>query len=158
MELRVTQGPIPTEHTRPGRIIHLAITATIFVYVLVVELCESQLAPFDGFLPEIGILSALRIGLAVIGLINLAFVFFLLSGASLLSSVRGTFVIAYASLDALAVFGLVLFLIGGQRLDFYGFAAPAFVGQLLLLTQTARWDQWVALEQHDLEITGEEYG
>ena len=70
----MTQGPISTEqeHTRPGRIIHLALIAAIFVYALVVELCESQLAPFDGFLPEVGILSALRVVLAVIGLAELS--------------------------------------------------------------------------------------
>jgi hypothetical protein len=59
----------------------------------------------------------------------------------------------------LAILGLVLFLLSGRRLDYYVFAAPAFVGQVLLWTQAWRWDYLVELEQQDLETTGEEqYG
>jgi hypothetical protein len=47
-------------------------------------------------------------------------------------------VIAHAGLDALATFGLVLFLLSGRRLGYYAFAAPALVSQLLLWTQAGR--------------------
>ena len=88
----------------------------------------------------------------MIGLADLAIAFVLLWIPHLVGSVGGAFVIVYASLDALAVLGLVLFLMGRRRLDYYTFAAPALVGQLLLWTQASRWDYLGELEQQDLEV------
>ena len=41
-------------------------------------------------------------------------------------------IISMAMADSIAVYGLALFILGGQRLDFYLFAAPAL---LLMLMQ-----------------------
>jgi hypothetical protein len=153
----MAQALSSTEHTRPGRVIHLALTGAIVIYALIAEICENQLAPFEGFLPQAGVLDILRICFVFIGLAGLSVAFILLQRPHLVGSAGGAFVIAYASLDALATFGLVLFLMGGRRLDYYTFAAPAFVGQLLLWTQADRWDHLVELERQTLEAAGERY-
>jgi hypothetical protein len=152
----MTQEPVSTEHTRPGRVVHLALTAAIFVYALVVELCESQLAPFDGFVPGMDFLSVLRVILALVALADLGVAFLFLWRPYLLRTVGAAFMLAYASLESLAIYGLVLFLLGGHRLDFYLFAAPALVGLLLLWAQAGRWDALIELEQYDLGTTGGE--
>lgn len=147
----MTQEPVSTEHTRPGRVVHLALTAAIFVYALVVELCVSQLAPFDGFVPGMDFLSALRVILVLVALVDLGVAFLFLWRPYLVRTVGVAFVFAYASLESPAIYGLVLFLLGGRRLDFYLFAAPALVGLLLLWTQTARWDRFAEMAQSELD-------
>ena len=136
----------------------MALTGAIFVYAFVVELCESVLAPFDGFLPGMDFLGALRVLLALVGLVDFGLVFALLWRPCLMRVVGAAFLLAYAVLDTTAIYGLVLFFIGGHRLDFYGFAVPALVGLLLLWTQADRWDRLAALEQHGLKMAGEEHG
>jgi hypothetical protein len=153
----MNQESFSTEHTRPGRVIHLAITASILVYAIIVEILESGLVSFERLLPDDGVLGILRICLVVVGLADVAITFIVLWRPHLVGSAGATFVIAYAGLDALAIFGLVLFLLSGRRLDYYMFAAPALVGQVLLVTQAWRWDYLVELEQQDLEATGEEW-
>jgi hypothetical protein len=123
--------------------------AAIFVYTLVVELLKYQLAPFEGFVPELDILGTLRLIFALVGLVDLGFVLVLLMRPGLVQSVGTAFVLAYVSLEAIAIYGLVLFLLGGSRLDFYQFAIPALVGQLLLWTQAGRWDELTTAEQFD---------
>ena len=155
----MNQEAFSTAHTRPGRAIHLAITASILIYTLIVEILESGLASFEGLLPDSSILGTLRICFIVVGLADLAITFVVLWRLYLVGTAGTTFVITYASLDALAILGLVLFLLSGRRLDYYIFAVPALVGQLLLWTQAGRWDYLVELERQDLEATGEEgYG
>ena len=108
-------------------------------------------------MPEIGVLGVLRVILALAGLADLGVAFLFLWRPHLVRAVGAAFVLAYASLESTAIYGLVLFLLGGRRLDFYLFATPALVSLLLLWTQADRWDELVALEQHDLETTGEWY-
>jgi hypothetical protein len=155
--MQMNQGSFSTEHTRPGRVIHLAVTASILVYAIIVEILESGLVSFERLLPDNSILGILRICFVVVGLADLAITFVVLWRPHLVGSASATFVIAYAGLDALAILGLVLFLLSGRRLDYYTFAAPALVSQVLLWTQGWRWDYLVELEQQDLEATGEEW-
>ena len=140
--------------TRPGGTIHLALIASIFADALIVEIIQSQLAPFTGFMPGFNALDILRLIFAMTGLVNLTLAFVFLQQPHLARSVGAAFVLAYASIEAIAVYGLVLFLLGGNRFDFYRFAAPALVCQLILWTQADRWDNSDALEQIDSSENG----
>ncbi|RLC62402.1 MAG: hypothetical protein DRI48_09605 [Chloroflexi bacterium] len=144
----MTQDSV-SQFTRPGRALHVVLTGSILLYALVVELCAGQFAPFEGFAPEINanLMSLLRVVFVITGLAGLTLAAILLWRVHAVSSVAGAFAIAYAALDTVASYGLVLFLLGGQRLDFYNFAVPALVGQLLLWTQGEQWDELVAQEQ-----------
>jgi hypothetical protein len=145
-------------NTRPGGILHIVSVAAVFVYVLVVELCEMQLAPFGGFVPEMKNLGVLRLALALIGLADLGIACTVLWRPFLVRSVGSAFLLAYAVLEAPAVYGLVLFLLDGRRLDFYPFAALSLVSLLVLWTQAERWDELAASERHDMEETGAWHG
>jgi cytochrome b561 len=149
-----------SRNTRPGGSTHLIFIFSIFVQAIVVELCEIRLSPFDGFWSEktwnqtTGIsLSLLRIVAIVIALLELGTGLLLLSRPHLFnkstktSLLRKPFLSAYMILSAIPVYGLVLFVISGKRFDFYGFAVPAFLGLLLLLTQTDRWDKLAIPEE-----------
>jgi len=145
-------------NTRPGGVLHIGSVAAVFVYVLVVELCEMYLVPFDGFVPEMENLGVLRLVLALIGLADLGIACVVLWRPLLVQSVGVAFLLAYAVLESPAVYGLALFLLGGRRLDFYPFAALSLVGLSVLWAQAGRWDELTASERHDWEETGAWYG
>jgi hypothetical protein len=42
----------------------------------------------------------------------------------------------------MAVYGLVLFLIGGRPLDFYGFAFVSLLAMAVHFPRLARWEEW----------------
>ncbi len=152
------QGVISQQGTRPGQVVHLALIAAIFVYALTVELCVSQLAPFDGFVPGImGFLGTLRVILALVALLDLGIAFLFLWQPHRVQTVGAAFVLAYVNLESLAIYGLVLFLLCGHRLDFYLFATPSLVGLLLLWTQTDRWDRFTAMAQSELDEQAQSY-
>jgi hypothetical protein len=151
-----------TRILRPGGIWHLVLTAAIFVYALVVELL-SQLPPFEGLLSQSEIVGMPRAVFIVMGLVNLAVAFILLLRPHLLGLIGGwdqlsammgpvgvAFVFVYAVLEATATYGLALFVLTGNRLDFYGFAIPALAGLLLLWTQAGRWDRLTSMEQSEM--------
>jgi hypothetical protein len=153
------QEPTIPTYIRPGRALHLAFIASILAYMLMAELGARLLAPFEGFAPGISsdqiAFGALRLGFVVAGAASLAMSWVIWQRPRLVNSAGSVFIVAYAGLDVLATLGLVLFLLGGRRLDFYGFAAPALAGHLLLLTQGDRWDELVdefaASQQSELE-------
>jgi hypothetical protein len=43
---------------------------------------------------------------------------------------------------AIAVYGLVLFLIGGRPMDFYGFALVALLGLAVFFPRQSQWEEW----------------
>ena len=145
-------------NTRPGGVLHVASVAAVAVYVLVVEFCEMYLAPFGGFMPDMENLGVVRLALVLIGLADLGIAGAVLWRPHLVGSVGGAFLVAYAVLEALAVYGLALFLLDGRRLDFYPFAALALVGLSVLWTQAGRWDELTISKRHDLEESGAWHG
>ena len=49
-------------------------------------------------------------------------------------------IVALAMCEAIAIYGLVLFLLGGRRADFYGFAAFALVGFAVYFPRRSQWE------------------
>ncbi len=144
---------------RPGGRWHLVLITAIFVYALVVELLSRSLS-FEGSLFQSDIAYMPRLVLIVLGLANLVIAFILLSRPHLLRTMGeweqfiamwglavATFVPVYTLLESIAIYGMMLFMLTEDRLDFYGFALTSLVAMLLLWTQRARWDRLIALEQ-----------
>ncbi len=144
---------------RPGGRWHLVLIAAIFVYALVVELL-SRFPSFEGVLFQSDIARMPRVVFIVMGLVNLAISFILLARPHLLRTMGGfgpliatwgvavaTFMPVYALLESIAIYGMMLFVLTEDRLDFYGFALTSLVAMLLLWTQRGRWDRLIALEQ-----------
>jgi hypothetical protein len=144
-----------SKHTRPGRALHMACIATVFLYALVARFYESLgVAPVDDFASARNALGMLRIGFALIGLAGLTIAITFLLRPHLVGSIDTAFVIAYAMLDALSTYGLTLFLMSVHWLDFCGFAIPALAGLLLLWTQAGRWDRLTSMEQSEMRESG----
>jgi hypothetical protein len=149
------------QNSRPGGCIHLLLLASVGLDALVVEVLKSPLVYFAGLgggegwdLP-IGP-GLLRILFALMALMEIGLALLLLyrpilfrTPEELPVSPRSSFVLAYALLGSIPVYGLVLFLLTGRRLDFYAFAVPAAVALLLLTTQGGRWDRLAQNEKVD---------
>jgi hypothetical protein len=142
-----------TKFLRPGGIWHRILIAAIFVYALIVELL-SRSPSFEGTLSQSDITYMPRTVFIVMGLVSLAIAFILLLRPRIVRLVKGwdqlsdiwgsvgmVFMLVYAVLESIAIYGLFLFGLTEERLDFYGFAAISLVSLLLLWTQTDRWDR-----------------
>jgi hypothetical protein len=108
--------------------------------------------------------SMVRTTFIVMGLASLMVTLFFLLRPRLVRTIKGweqliatwgsvvmSFMLVYAFLEAIAIYGLTLFMMTGNRLDFYGFAVTSFVALLLLWTQRGRWDRLIALEQAEMK-------
>jgi MFS family permease len=141
---------------RTATIIAAAVTATLLVYAFVVEALPIVEPGFSGLLAgSQSIIDILRYGLGGVTL-SIAFLVPLLrrrltsrappreSGARPpAQSLLAATVISLALAESPAIFGLVLFLLGGNRWDFYGFAAFAVVLVLLVFPRHNEWQDWI---------------
>jgi F0F1-type ATP synthase membrane subunit c/vacuolar-type H+-ATPase subunit K len=124
--------------------IGLAMIAAVFVYAGVVELLKWQLAPFAGF-------STLAPGTSdLIKYIFLALAaaqFFIIKALQKILPTRSvenlstTAIITFALCEAVAILGLVLFLLAGNSLDFYIFMAVSLGFFTLFFPKYDQWEQ-----------------
>jgi hypothetical protein len=153
-----------TRLMRPGGSWHLILTAAVFVYAVVVEML-TRLTSFRGMLFEPDVEGMVRTTFVVMGLASLMAALIFLLRPRLVRTIKGweqfiaiwgsvvmTFMLVYAALEAIAIYGVTLFIMTGNRLDFYGFAVTSFVALLLLWTQRGRWERLVALEQAEMRV------
>lgn len=135
---------------RTLRIIHGAMILAIVVYGLVAVLLVARGAiPPGGFAPRV--FPLLRLALYAVAAAEVAIIVRL--GRRLLSPeylarqrsgspagrLQASYVILFALWDSVAVYGLILFLLGRGDLDFAVLAGAALLG---LLLHTPRRDQW----------------
>ena len=131
---------------RVSSLVGLAMMASLLIFAAIVELLPSVMPDFSGFAPEMPI-EMLRYALA--GLSVLLFIVTLAirqkmaveTGEQLpsyqerkLEQARKQLAVSLVSMaliENIALFGLVLFLIGSDRMDFYSFAAPSLVLMIL---------------------------
>lgn len=125
--------------------IGLAMIASVFVYAVIVEIFKRYYAPFTGFadLPP-HLADMLRYILLFVAL-----VFYLLirviqkrltaKSPKLLPSIA---IATFALCEAVAIFGLMLFLLTGNSLDFYTFFATSL---FLFYLFFPKYDQWERL-------------
>src|SRR5882724_271797 len=129
---------------------------TLASYAHVVEMIRTQQAPFTGFVPGVP-LHLLRPGLVVLAVLGLV------AGKIVRSSIltdRTTAtapssgmtplvprlltasIVTLALCEAIAIYGFLLFMIGGQRADFYGFAAFALLAFTVYFPRRSLWEAW----------------
>jgi hypothetical protein len=133
-----------------------------------VETIRTVFAPFTGFCP-VARLDLLRIVLAALAVANLAVIRIIVpklltapaGGAAVLWSpgasavVKKLFavsVVALAICQAIALYGVLLFLIGGHSADFYGFAAFSLVAFAIHFPRRSQWAKWA--REHALPSRG----
>ncbi len=126
-------------------IISGACAASILVYILLGLLIAKQQDPFSGFLegqPFVGILAGI---LLAVGLSNFFVVPLVMKAVCRATSGDGGNGLLFGSIVGIAlcempaVFGLVLFLLGGDQRVLYGFALLSW---LLMALNFPRWEQW----------------
>lgn len=139
-------------------IIGIAIIASVFIYAVVVELIKSEYEPFKGFSPfqEIEILRYILLGISIAEFFFIRYIRnFVLSGKTMMAtSKQGQFsapiqrlittsIVSYALCESVAIYGLVLFLIGGDSLDFYAFMVLSLVYFAVYFPRYSQWEEWM---------------
>lgn len=120
----------------------LAMIGSVFVYALVVEILKRALAPFTGFASlDQGAAHLLTYALMFLSL-GIYFVIRVIRKklvAQSPSHLPQAAIITFALCEAVAVFGLVLFLLTGNSLDFYLFFAFSL---FLFYIYFPKYDNW----------------
>lgn len=152
---------LPDEQYHPGRrqavVIGLAMIAGVFICAAIVEFLARTKAPFTGYAPlHWNTFSILRLALLGAALLHFALIPFL-RRRILSASVRcgtassnsgrllSSCIISYALCDAIAVYGLVLFLINGAKAEFYVFSSLALLAFLINFPRMEKWEDWTEM-------------
>ena len=168
--LRLTRDSpqTPSQAFQNTLIIHLAFTGSVVIYLIVGETMRWSDPEFAGrgYGPDWfgDNLTWLRLGVLAFAAINAAPLLLIynrdrfldkavarsekdpiiaLSGALL-----ATHVLKVAIVGSIAVFGLLLYVLGSERLDLYLFCGAALVGHLLIWPRRAAWES--AFRRHAL--------
>lgn len=137
---------------RAASFIGIAIIASLFVFLVVVEVLRAAMGPFRGFvsLPGIATLRYVFYGLAVIEVLATRMLQGLLlrrapgddARATVLKLAR-TAVVTLSLSEVPALLGLVLFLLGGLNKDFYALLAVSLVLAFMYFPRLGSWEDWV---------------
>lgn len=104
--------------------IGLALIGSVISYAVVVEVLKRVLAPFAGFAAltpaQAQLLKYLFVALALATFFLIKLIPRILGSRSVQQLIQAA-IVTYALSEAVAVLGLVLFLLGGNALDFYTF-------------------------------------
>lgn len=126
----------------------LAMIGSVFIYALVVEVLKRTLAPFSGlvgFTPAGGqMLKYLLVALAFTNFFIIKIIQKVLGAGSAEKLVRGT-VVTFALCEAVSLFGLVLFLLDGNAMDFYTFMFLSLFYFWLFFPKYQDWEDRLGL-------------
>ena len=137
---------------KTASMIGITIIASLFVYLIIVEVLRAQLRPFRGFapLPEMSTVRYVFYGLAVFEVIVIRLVQSLLlkrtPGDTVRITVQKLFrasILTVCLSEVPAILGLVLFLIGGLNKDFYALLAVSLVLVFMYFPRLSSWESWV---------------
>jgi hypothetical protein len=131
--------------------------SSLAVYAYVLHVIAAQRAPFSGFAPALP-MGLLRIVFAVVALVDLMLLKVITRqflGGTLTPSVqpfRGVSpigqrlftlsIVRLAICEAIAVFGVVLFLLGGRWADCFGFVVVSLGAFLFHFPRLSQWEAW----------------
>ncbi len=137
---------------RTASTIGIAIIASLFVYLVVVEVLRAKAGPFLGFvsLPGIATLRYIFYGLAVIEVLATRLLQGILlrrapgddARATVLKLAR-TSVVTLSLSEVPALLGLVLFLLGGLNKDFYALLGVSLILVFMYFPRLGSWEEWV---------------
>jgi hypothetical protein len=134
---------------------HAAFTGAVVIYVMVGEVIKWSDPEFDGYVFSGGddTMWFLRGLFVVVGSLQALLGLVLrrmvaremlqeehVDASKVASRLQADQISRDASSEAVAIFGLILYLLGGQRADLYGFCAVSMVGLLLTWPRRAVWE------------------
>jgi len=130
-----------------------AMAASLFVYALVAELVGAARASLPA--PSLGVLRWVFVGVAVaqfavVGLVARR----LLEGRAASPAgplrpaqrLQGAAILRFAMCEAVGLYGLVLFFLGGSRRDLYAFVVVALIALAVHVPRRERWEEWARAE------------
>jgi hypothetical protein len=137
---------------RHAQLVGGALVFAIAMFAYVAEMIRTQQAPFVGFVPTAP-LGLLRLVLAAMAVFDLVVVNIVRQkivagraaagqGAPLAQRLLNASIVALGMCESIAIYGFVLFLLGGQRADFYAFAAFALLGFAIYFPRRSQWEAW----------------
>ena len=138
---------------KTASLIGVTIIASLFVYLIVVEVLRMRIKPFRGFapIPEMSVVRYVFYGLAVLEVLVIRLVQSLLlkraPGDTVKIAVQKLFrasILTVCLSEVPAILGLVLFLIGGLNKDFYALLAVSLVLVFMYFPRLSSWEGWVA--------------
>ena len=137
---------------KTASMIGVAMIASLFIYLIVVEVLRAQLKPFRGFapLPEMSAFRYVLYGLAVLEVLVIRIAQSLLlkraSGDTVKITAQKLFrasILTVCLSEIPAILGLVLFLIGGLNKDFYALLAVSLVLIFMYFPRLRSWEEWI---------------
>jgi hypothetical protein len=137
---------------RTASVIGIAIVASLFVFLVIVEVLRAKTGPFRGFvsLPAVATLRYVFYALAVIEVLATRLLQGILLRRAPGDDVRATVlklartaVVTLSLSEVPALLGLVLFLLGGLNKDFYALLAVSLVLVFMYFPRLGSWENWV---------------
>jgi len=137
---------------RTASVIGIAIVASLFVFLVIVEVLRAKTGPFGGFvsLPAVATLRYVFYALAVIEVLATRLLQGILLRRAPGDDVRATVlklartaVVTLSLSEVPALLGLVLFLLGGLNKDFYALLAVSLVLVFMYFPRLGSWENWV---------------
>ena len=140
------------EFKKTARLMRYVEGGFLLIIAIVVEVVKRQYAPFQGFspFPQIDQLRYILLAVAAIDLVVPRLLRFIRkpassgNGETLILQLRLEALIEYALCSSSAIFGLVLFLVGGQASDCYLFMGLSAVGFFIYFPRFDRWEQYLS--------------
>lgn len=136
---------------RTSVIIHNAVIASLFIYIILAEMIRRQFEPFEGFVNGFDF-PLLRYALYVLALVQLVVIIkirgILLKKGSIddmedvISKLSRTSIVTSALCEVPAIYGLILFLLGGSSRDFYILLIWSGVLFFLCFPRYSNWEKW----------------
>ena len=133
---------------RHAQLIGAMLVLSLVTYAFVAETIRTQQAPFIGFVPAAPI-GAFRVVLAGMAAVNLLVARIIprnirarRAAGPAAQRLLTASVVALAMCEAIAIYGFVLFLLGGRRTDFYAFAALSLLGFAWHFPRLSQWEAW----------------
>jgi hypothetical protein len=148
----------PEQVFQTNRVLHMTFVAAVFVYIAVAEIIrwgDSEFAERGGFVALGDEIWLVRGILVVVSGIQLVLTHTLYGDAfvrntirrskdvtdeTVIVSLQSTFIVRLALAESVAIYGLVLYMMNGERLDLYAFCAAALLNLLFIRPQRSEWE------------------
>ena len=142
---------------RVAMIIGIGMIASLFTYAALVEIIKMNYKSFKGFapFPEIEILRYALFGVVMIEFFFIRWIRSILLSKrvnhvspealpSMIQKLITTTVIIFTICESVAIFGLFLFLIGGNSLDFYFFMILSLFFYAVYFPRYNQWEEYIS--------------
>lgn len=145
---------------RVAIIIGIAMIGSLFIYAAIVEFIKINYKSFKGFspFPEVEILRYIFFGITIAEFFLIGFIKkFILSRevtdennpnqrafSPRIQRLLTTAIVTYAICESIALYGFVLFLIGGSSFDFYIFMVISFIFYVGYFPRYLQWEEYLS--------------